>query len=308
MTPPPGATRGYLSVASAAALWATWPFVLRLATRFGPMPAPLQAAIAMGVLGLCAAPGAFVARRRRGPGGAPLPVTTIVAFGLAGGGNIALFFAAYAHTRVAVAVAAPLFGEPTSRRSRGAAALSVLGLALLLAPWEADQGPVLLGAALGTGSAVLYAAAVLLQKRLAGRYGESELLAYHAAVAFPLLLACVPLDAMNRTSAASVAVVALGGVGPGFFAGGLFLYGLRSIPSSHASILTLLEPFLATTAAAFVYGERLGPTAVVGAAAILLGAALVIRESAPPAGAGPPLGQRTARDPSAPGGPAPPPP
>lgn len=57
------------------------------------------------------------------------------------------------------------------------------------------------------------------------------------------------------------------------------MWGLRRIPASHASVLTLLEPFVAVLLAAAVMGESLRLLAVGGGALILAGAVMVVSQA-----------------------------
>jgi drug/metabolite transporter (DMT)-like permease len=277
---------GYGLVAAAACAWGTWPLILRTAEAMGRLDPALEAVILMAVLTLVAAPFSAVDRVRvradarawRG----------LVWLGIGDAMNVILLFAAYQKTRVAVAVlthyltpifvalAAPLvLKERTSARTVIAAAISFTGLVLLLAPWSSPPGGSWIGAACGAGSAVFYASNVLVNKRLAGSFSASELMFYHGLIATPLLALFVPHDAW-AASPAAMAVVAAGGIGPGALGGLVFTWGLRRVPASHASTLTLLEPLVALLIGAFVYAEHLERSGFAGAALILVGAAVVV--------------------------------
>ncbi|HVH31073.1 MAG TPA: EamA family transporter [bacterium] len=56
---------------------------------------------------------------------------------------------------------------------------------------------------------------------------------------------------------------------------GLFLYGLRAIPASLASLTATLEPVVGSAAAVFVLGERLAAPQILGALAIAGAVALI---------------------------------
>lgn len=275
---------GYAMVAIAASGWGTWPLILREA----PIPPAIQSAVMMAVLTLTSFP--FVLRDR-----APAKATRAqwLALGWLGVGdamNVLLFFAAYAKTSVAVAVlthyltpifvaiAAPLFlHERSGARTFVSVAVASLGLALLLEPWRAGFGARdVAGAALGAGSAVFYASNVMVNKRLAPAFSGSELMAYHGVVSTLILVFFIPMAELPRVPLGSVLIVAAGAAGPGALGGLLFVWGLRRIPASHASVLTLLEPFVAVVLAAIFLGQRISAWAVVGGALILGGAFLVV--------------------------------
>ncbi|HVJ93009.1 MAG TPA: DMT family transporter [Labilithrix sp.] len=275
---------GYLMVAIAATGWGTWPLILRHAA----MPSSLSSAILMVVLTLGSLP--VMLKDRVRVRARPKHWLAVGWLGLSDALNIALFFAAYQRTSVAIAVlthyltpvfvalAAPLvLGERLVARTLVAVAASFLGLMLLLAPWEKSLAPSdLLGAALGAASAVFYASNVLVNKRLAHVFSASELMFFHGFVAIPLLLAMVPRGALAAASGASIAVVVAGATGPGLIGGLTFVWGLRRIAASHASILTLLEPFVAVITAALFLGQTLRSAQIVGGGLILIGAVIVV--------------------------------
>lgn len=278
---------GYGLVAIAACSWGAWPLVLRHA----PMAPALQSAVVMAVLSLVSLP---VMLRDRVPRRASFRAWAAVGWlGVSDAANVALFFAAYQRTSVAIAVlthyltpvlvalAGPLvLGERSSRRTSFAVAVALAGLAMLLEPWRASvsRGD-LLGAALGAGSAVFYASNVLVNKKLTPAFSASELMFFHGLVATPLLFALVPASAYATVTMPALKVLLAGAVGPGALAGLLFVWGLRRIRASHASVLTLLEPLVAMVLAWAVLGERLGPWSVAGAALILAGAVTVVTEA-----------------------------
>jgi drug/metabolite transporter (DMT)-like permease len=204
--------------------------------------------------------------------------------------NILLFFAAYQRTSVAVAVlthyltpifvalAAPMvLREKPRARTFGAVFVAFAGLVLLLAPWRVGLGGNdVIGAALGAGSAVFYTSNVLVNKRLVRAFSGSEMMFFHGLVATPLLFALVPAHEYAVVSTDALRVVMIGALGPGALGGLLFVWGLRRIHASHASVLTLLEPFVAVLLAASIMGEALGLVSIAGGGLILAGAVLVV--------------------------------
>jgi drug/metabolite transporter (DMT)-like permease len=280
---------GFALVATAAVGWGTWPIILKNA----PMPASLQSAVLMAVLTLASLPVMLRDRLRVRP---TLGQWAGVAWlGIGDALNVVLFFAAYQRTTVAiavlthyltpifVAVAAPLvLREKARARTFGAVAVAFAGLVLLLEPWRVGLGRNdVVGAALGAGSAVFYASNVLVNKRLVRSFSGSEMMFFHGLVATPLLFALVPLHEYALVSRSALGVVLLGALGPGALCGLLFVWGLRRIAASHASVLTLLEPFVAVLLAAAVMGERVGLVSLVGGVLILGGALLVVTGAVP---------------------------
>jgi drug/metabolite transporter (DMT)-like permease len=248
----------------------------------------LQSTIVMVVVSLAGLP---LMRRDRVPVRAKLGDWLAVAWlGVADAGNVGLFFAAYQRTSVAIAVlthyltpifvalAAPLvLGETLGRRTRAAVAIAFTGLVLLLEPWRADFATNdVVGALLGAGSAVFYASNVLVNKRLVPVFSAAELMFFHGLVGGPLLWAFVPRGAVATASGEAIAIVLAGALGIGTFGGYLFLWGLRRVKASHASVLTLLEPFVAVTTAALFLRQRIGVVPLGGGTLILIGAAIVV--------------------------------
>jgi drug/metabolite transporter (DMT)-like permease len=213
--------------------------------------------------------------------------------GLSDAMNVLLFFAAYQRTSVAVAVlthyltpifvalAAPLLLRETARaRTYVAVAVAFGGLVLLLEPWRHMGSGIgrsdVTGALLGGGSAVFYAANVLVGKRLVPAFSGSELTVFHGVITTAILVTLVSPSDVAAVSPGALGLVLLGSLGPGLTSGLLFVWGLRRIAASHASVLTLLEPFVAVLVAAAFLGERLGAVPVAGGMLILGGAALVV--------------------------------
>jgi drug/metabolite transporter (DMT)-like permease len=273
---------GYAFVAIAAMGWGTWPLILRNA----PMPPALQSAIMMLVVTLVSLP--VMLRDRVRVRATPAQWAAVAWLGLGDALNVVLFFAAYQRTTVAiavlthyltpifVAVAAPLLlGERARARTSGAVAF--VGLVLLLEPWRVGLGRSdVIGAALGSASAVFYASNVLVNKSLVKAFSGSEMMFFHGLVATPLLFALVPAHEYAAVSRHALGVVTFGALGPGALGGLLFVWGLRWIAASRAAVLTLLEPFVAVLLAAAVMGERVGLISVAGGALILAGAVLVV--------------------------------
>ena len=275
---------GYALVAIAAMSWGTWPLILKRA----PMPAALQSAMLMLVLTVASLP--VMLRDRVDARPTRAQWAGVAWLGVSDALNVILFFAAYQRTTVAIAVLthyltpifvallAPLIlKERAGSRTLAAVGVAFLGLVLMLQPWGASlAGNEVVGAALGAGSAVFYASNVMVNKRHVKAFSGAELMFFHGLVATPLLFALVPLDQYARVSRDALWVVLGGALGPGALGGLLFVWGLRRIPASQASVLTLLEPFVAVVLAAAVLDQRVGALALAGGALILVGAVLVV--------------------------------
>lgn len=77
-----------------------------------------------------------------------------------------------------------------------------------------------------------------------------------------------------------LAVLAYLAIGPMMIAYILFGRGLRTVPGSRATTVTLLEPLTATVLAVLLLGERLAPVGWLGLALVLIGVVVTAREKA----------------------------
>jgi drug/metabolite transporter (DMT)-like permease len=289
---------GYALVALAASGWGTWPLVLGRA----PMPAALQSGIVMAVVTLVSLP--MMLRDRVAKKATLGQWAGIAWLGVADAMNIVLFFAAYQTTTVAisvlthyltpifVALAAPVVLREKARvRTLAAVAVSFAGLVLLLDPFRVGLSRAdAIGAALGAGSAVFYASNVLVTKRLSPVFSGAELMFFHGLVAVPLLFALVPAGDYARVDPRGLVVVGTAAIFIGALGGLSFVWGLRRIPASHASVLTLLEPFVAVLLATAFLGQPLGALPLLGAVLILLGGLAVV-SGPPPVRGRPPISE-----------------
>jgi drug/metabolite transporter (DMT)-like permease len=275
---------GYAFVSIAAMSWGAWPLLLRNA-KLAPA---LASAIVMLVTTLVSA--VVMLRDRVARRAEAREWAGIVWLGVADACNISLFFGAYQRTSVAiavlthylapifVAVAAPLVvRERAHGRTLFAVAIAFFGLLVLLRPWDAHAGTgAWIGAAMGAGSAFFYASNVLVNKRLNASFSGSELMFFHGIVSTPLLFLLVPTGEFGRVSPDALKLVLMGAFGPGALSGLLFVWGLRRVPASQASVLTLLEPLVAVVLAALFMQEPLGLLGITGGGLVLVGAALVM--------------------------------
>jgi DME family drug/metabolite transporter len=104
---------------------------------------------------------------------------------------------------------------------------------------------------------------------------------YRGIVAVPLLFAFVPGREYGLVTASALRTVLLGALGPGLLCALFFVWGLRRVAASHASVLTLFEPFVAVVLAAAVLGEHLGRGPILGGVLILAGALVVVANGVP---------------------------
>jgi DME family drug/metabolite transporter len=275
-------------VALAAVGWGTWPLFLRQAERGGAIPPALEAAVAMAAYTLASA--CALVRDRLGVRATPWQWTRIALLGVADALNIVFFFAAYQRTHVSIAVlthyatpmlvalGAPLLAlEPWRARTFLAVGVSLAGLVLLLEPWSVAARPSDgAGALLGLASAGCYAFNVLVSKGLVPVFSGAEMGAYHGAISVLVLACLVPNGGLSSVLAPSAGWLLAGALLPGATAGLLFIWGLRRIRASHASILTFLEPLVATVLGSVALHERVAPLGMLGGALILTGGAVAV--------------------------------
>jgi drug/metabolite transporter, DME family len=202
----------------------------------------------------------------------------------------ASFFAAVADTGVAVGTvvalgSAPAFtglfgrlfaGERLERRWFAATALACLGVCLLtLGGGSGDVSG--LGMALALAAGAGYGGYAVIGKHLLDRGAtpEGSMAAIFGTGAVILLPALAVMPAGELFSAEGLALAAYLGVVTTALAYILFAKGLREVGASETATLTLAEPVTAMALGVVVLGERPGTVAVLGAALVLAGLALL---------------------------------
>lgn len=173
--------------------------------------------------------------------------------------------------------------ERLSARWLVATALAVAGIALLaLGRDEGGRAGSPASAVLGVGVALLaglaYALYTYASSRAirAGHPSRGVMGGMFGLGALPLIFVLAVLGGPLLQSATSVGLTAYLVVGPMFLAYVLFGIGLRSVRSSAATTITLLEPVFATTLAVLVVGERLTLVGWAGFALVLIGLAVLV--------------------------------
>ena len=162
-------------------------------------------------------------------------------------------------------------------------AVAFAGVLLLLV--QADPGAGLTGRSyltgiiMALGAAFFYALAAIVAKRLTGVTPVLIVLIQVLVGALMLApfahLAALPSGASTWTVLATLGVVHTGVVF-------ILLYGaIQKLPTHLTGALSFIYPLVAIVVDALVFGHRLAPLQLVGAAAILLGAAMKMRISRP---------------------------
>lgn len=155
----------------------------------------------------------------------------------------------------------------------GCTAAALVGIVLLSSGGEAAGAPAVVpGVLLGLVAGLAYALYTYCSSRAihVGRSSQAVMGGMFGLGAVPLALVLLVLGAPLLQSWATVGIAAYLAVGPMFAAYVLFGIGLRTLRSSTATTITLLEPFVATILAIVVVGERLTPAGWVGLVLILV--------------------------------------
>lgn len=270
-------------VSIAASTWGTWSLFLRPAGVSTLVSSP----ILFLVMGLVSLPAAL-----RGPRSTwdRATVGLLVANAAFDGLNVIAFFGAMTRTTVAIAVLthyaapilialiAPRVDGVTTPGARPAAAVALLGLAIILEPWHAPADGAITGALLGLASAVCYCGNVFTVRRIAARIGPARQQCYHSLIA-GVAMAPMLLGRAGELTGTGLALLVAGATTIGAAAGILFSLGLLRIGSARTAVLTFCEPVVAVTVGALVWGEPLHPLAALGGALVLGAGILVARKA-----------------------------
>jgi drug/metabolite transporter, DME family len=276
-------TAGTFMVLLAAASWGTWSAFLRPTN----LPATVTGPIVFLVMSVATLPWCFRAApvqwQRR-------TVLLLLAHGLFDALNVLAYFSAIERTSAAVAVLThylapciialltPLIDKQKSPGARTATVAALIGLLLVLAPWQSagpgQPAPLCMGAVFGALSAFCYAGNVFVVRRLATEIGTARAISYHSLIAAALL---IPFGArqigMVTTDSLLRLLIAALTIGAG--SGALFVSGLRRIDSGRAAVLTYAEPLVAVAIGAIWYREPFGALAFAGSV-IIAGAGIYI--------------------------------
>ena len=166
------------------------------------------------------------------------------------------------------------------------AGVAIVGVILLSTGRIADEASgksVSLGVALGLLAGLAYALYTYASTRVldlghSSRGVMGGMFGLGAVLLAPVLIAtAAPL--LQRGD--SIAIAAYLAIGPMFIAYLLFGFGLRSIRSSVATTVTLIEPVVAAALAIIVVGEQLRWSGWIGLALILVGVSLLVSARQP---------------------------
>jgi DME family drug/metabolite transporter len=172
--------------------------------------------------------------------------------------------------------------HPLSRRWTVSTAVAVLGIVGLTIGRQAGVPGLSAATVAGVGLGLLAGAAYALYTYASSRAIRSGEPARGVMGAMFGLGAVLLLPVLVLTGApllqswSSVAIAGYLAVGPMFAAYLLFGIGLRTVRSSSATTITLLEPVVATILAVLVVGERLAPVGWMGLILVFSGLAILL--------------------------------
>jgi len=210
---------------------------------------------------------------------------TLAFSGAAMGFNWILLFEAYRYTTVAIAtlcyyfsaifviIASPFLLKEKITPFKGVCALvALIGMVLVSGVLEGGTASFsLIGAAFGLGAAVLYAAVVLLNKRLSGLSSYDTTvsqLAVAAVVLLPYVLLTEDLSAIRlpASGAAMLFVVAVVHTGAAY---AMYFSSLQHIKAQTVALVSYLDPVVALLLSVFILHEPMTATGVAGAVLVL---------------------------------------
>lgn len=158
------------------------------------------------------------------------------------------------------------------------AGVAITGVALLVLGGhgngsEAGGASVPAGVLLGLIAGASYALFTFASSTVMGRghSGRGVMGAAFGLAALPLGVVLIITGAPIIANPANLGIAAYLAIGPMFVAYVLFGRGIRALPSSTVTVITLLEPLVATVLAILVVGERLDPVGWAGLVLILVG-------------------------------------
>jgi drug/metabolite transporter, DME family len=163
--------------------------------------------------------------------------------------------------------------------------VAVAGVVVMVTAGGVSAMPSPLGIALCLLAGVSYAVYALVNQRMVAKAAAGRLTAAvfigAAALAVPITALTTGLPALSLREAAVVLWLGVMSTGVAYL---LFSHALRHVSVATAVALALAEPVVAFLLAILVVGERPGPVAVAGLAAVLAGLGIVVRhEVAAPA-------------------------
>ncbi|GAB4215160.1 MAG: EamA family transporter [Synechococcales cyanobacterium] len=198
------------------------------------------------------------------------------------GVTVAILLAICLSPLFVVGLATLWLGERLTRRVALGGVMAMAGALCLVDFAESQAGSLgggerILGMVLAVGSAFCYGVIVLCSRRLAADYHPLQTLGVSFSLSALILGTLVGFQGWQTPDSLATWGYALYLAGiPTVLAYVVFLWGMRSSTATVGSIMTLLEPLVATLLAAVIFGETLQPWSGLGAG-LLLGSVLILR-------------------------------
>ena len=164
------------------------------------------------------------------------------------------------------------FHERVSARAAAALTLTLAGVAIVAL--SSGTGTVRLSpGAVGWGllSGAMYALYFLVGRRLFSHNASARVMAWALGVGAATMLPFVRFQALSRSAWGGVVFLAVVCTYAAYLA---YAEGVKRLPSARAATVATLEPVIAVVAAYVVWGERLSPLGLVGAAIVIAGVLL----------------------------------
>lgn len=213
----------------------------------------------------------------------------LILSGAAIGFNWILLFESYKHTTVATAtvcyylaplfllLASPFLGERLTGKKILCISTALIGMVFVSGITE---GPLpsmdeLQGVLMGAGAAALYAAVIFLNKKFSpiGAYDKTVLqLSVSTAVLLPYLLLTQGFFVPELTNVQWVLLIVVGIVHTGF-AYWLYFDSLKDLSAETVALFSYLDPVIAILLSAFLLGEPMTISGIIGSV-LILGSAL----------------------------------
>lgn len=211
-------------------------------------------------------------------------LAVIVISGALIGFNWILLFEAYNYTSVALAtlcyymapvfvmLAAPFFlGEKLTLKKGGCIALALVGMVLVSGASKADFGASALGIALGLGAAVLYAAVIILNKKLGDIPAHSKTIMQlfaAAVVVLPYSLIRDNISAISFTPHIIALLLVVGAVNTAA-AYALYFGSMDGLKAQTIALFGYIDPITAIILSSVILHEKMSAAELAGGILIL---------------------------------------
>ncbi|WP_411278731.1 DMT family transporter [Gemmatimonas sp.] len=164
------------------------------------------------------------------------------------------------------------FQERLNARATAALTLTLVGVAMVAL--ASGSGAVRWSpGAVGWGllSGAMYALYFLVGRRLFSHNASSRVMAWALSIGAATMVPFVRFQSLSRSAWSGVAFLAVVCTYAAYLA---YAEGVKRLPSARAATIATLEPVIAVVAAYVVWGERLSPLGLAGAATVIAGVLL----------------------------------